>query len=53
MKIFVAAFAVVVPGYVHLGRMSATGLPDFSWYMIMIPKPEIMYPVNTKCKKWS
>jgi hypothetical protein len=26
-------------------------LPDFSWYMI--PKPEKMYQMNTKCTKWS
>jgi hypothetical protein len=27
------------------------GLPDFSWYMI--PKPQKMYQMNTKCTKWS
>jgi hypothetical protein len=27
------------------------GLPDYSWYMI--PKPEKMYRLNTKCTKWS
>jgi hypothetical protein len=27
------------------------GLPDFSW--CMIPKPEKMYQINTKCSKWS
>jgi hypothetical protein len=26
-------------------------LPDFSRYMI--PKPEKMYQMNTKCTKWS
>jgi hypothetical protein len=26
------------------------GLPDFSW--CMIPKPEKMYQMNTKCTKW-
>jgi hypothetical protein len=31
------------------GRQSqfGPGLPDFSWYMI--PKPEKMYKMNTKC----
>jgi hypothetical protein len=28
-----------------------SGLPDFSWYMI--PKPEKMYQMNSKCTKWS
>jgi hypothetical protein len=27
------------------------GLPDFSLYMI--PKPEKMHQINTKCTKWS
>jgi hypothetical protein len=31
------------------GTLSDTGLPDFSWYMI--PKPEKMYQINTKCTK--
>jgi hypothetical protein len=26
------------------------GLPDYSWYMI--PKPEKIYQMNTKCAKW-
>jgi hypothetical protein len=30
--------------------MIEAGLPDFSWYMI--PKPEKMYQMNTKCTKW-
>jgi hypothetical protein len=29
---------------------SKAGLPDFSW--CMIPKPEKMYQMNTKCTKW-
>jgi hypothetical protein len=28
-----------------------SGLPDFSW--CMMPKPEKMYQMNTKCTKWS
>jgi hypothetical protein len=27
------------------------GMPDFSWHMI--PKPEIVYKMNTKCTRWS
>jgi hypothetical protein len=30
---------------------TGAGLPDFSLYMI--PKPEKMYHMSTKCKKWS
>jgi hypothetical protein len=32
-------------------RLPAARLPDFSWSMI--PKPEKMYQMNTKCPKWS
>jgi hypothetical protein len=37
--------------FISQAGLSVAGLPDFSRYII--PKPEKMYQMNTKCTKWS